>query len=149
MKKPNRAPVFVGLYPGMCDVARGLGYALAIHGTVATDLDIIACPWTDEAVDAVTLKDALMAHLSACGYGDLMRMELPEDVVQQVLARKEPGTEEGGTRKPHGRLAWNLYMQCGSKVDLSVMPRLVSTCVSPSSIPAGSPPSATASTGMA
>jgi hypothetical protein len=124
MKDPNRAPVFACLYPGLCDVARKNGYALAIHGSVVTDLDLIAVPWTDEAVPAETLKDALMAHIGACGYADLLRRDgLEEKLVQQIMDRKEPGTKDGGTIKPHGRLSWNLYLYAGTKVDLSVMPR--------------------------
>lgn len=133
MKPATRAPFFACIYHGLCDVARARGYALAIHGTVTTDLDLIACPWTDEAVPAEELKDALMQHLGACGYADLLRREscLTEDQVQQVLARKEPGMDNGGTVKPHGRIAWNLYMDAGAKVDLSVMPRKIINHKSP------------------
>jgi len=113
------------MYPGMCDIARKHGYALAIHGTVTTDLDLIAIPWTDEASPAIAVKDALMQHIGACGYDDLLRRECPhlsETLVQQIMARNEPGTEYEGTIKPHGRLSWNLYLAAGTKVDLSVMP---------------------------
>jgi hypothetical protein len=124
MKPANRAPFFACIYHGLAEVARGYGYALAIHGTVTTDLDLVAIPWTEGAVPAEVLKDALMAHIDACGYSDLLRRDgLPEYLVQQIMHRKEPGTEDGGTIKPHGRVAWNLYMGCGAKVDLSVMPR--------------------------
>lgn len=114
------------MYPGLCDIARARGYALTIHGTVTTDLDLVAIPWTDAAISAEELKNALMDHIGACGYAELLRREshLTEDHVQQILARKEPGTDDGGTIKPHGRIAWNLYMEAGAKVDLSVMPRI-------------------------
>jgi hypothetical protein len=125
MKPPTRAPFFACLYPGLCDVARKCGYALAIHGTVTTDLDLVAIPWVPEALPADVLMNALMSHLSACGYEDLLRQDLPEELVRQIMARKEPGTDLGGTLKPHGRIAWNLYLQAGSKVDLSVMPRSI------------------------
>lgn len=46
MKPPTRAPFFACIYHGLCDVARARGYALAIHGTVTSDLDLIAVPWT-------------------------------------------------------------------------------------------------------
>lgn len=123
MKAANSAPVFACLYPGLCDVARAHGYALAVHGSVATDLDLIAIPWTDEAVSADEVKDALMAHIGACGYSDLLRRDgLPEDQVQQIMARKESRLLDGSEVKPHGRRSWNLYMGAGMKVDLSVMP---------------------------
>jgi len=38
LKEPTRAPIFACLYPGLCDIARKHGYALAIHGTVESDL---------------------------------------------------------------------------------------------------------------
>lgn len=124
MKPPTRAPFFACLYHGLCDVARKHGYALSIHGTVTTDLDLVAIPWTDAAAPAEVVVSALREHIGACGYADLLRRNgLCEDHVQQILARNEPGSKEPEI-KPHGRRAWNLYMDAGAKVDLSVMPRL-------------------------
>ena len=127
MKPATRAPVFACMYHGLAETARTLGYALAIHGTVTSDLDLIACPWTDEAVPAEELKDALMDNIEACGYDDLLRRDCPslsEEHIAQIVAANDSGCLTGGTKKPHGRLAWNLYMYAGAKVDLSVMPRL-------------------------
>jgi hypothetical protein len=125
MKPATRAPVFACLYPGLCDVARKMGYALSIHGTVTTDLDLVAIPWIEEAGDPTALKDALMHHIGACGYADLLRRQgHSEELVQQIMARKENRLLDGSEAKPHGRLSWNLYMEAGTKVDLSVMPRL-------------------------
>lgn len=124
MKPANRAPFFVCLYHGLCDVARRHGYALAIHGSVITDMDLVAVPWTDEAVPAEQLKCLLMAHVLACGYVDLLRQDgTPEEIIAQIMARQYPGTSDEGTPKPHGRVAWNLYLATGTKIDLSVMPR--------------------------
>lgn len=107
MKDPTRAPVFACLYPGLCDVARRLGYALAIHGTVTTDLDLIAVPWTDAASDAVTVKDALLNHIGACGYADLLRRDewRSEDLVQQILSNERAAGRfaDDAEEKPHGR----------------------------------------------
>jgi hypothetical protein len=106
MKAANIAPAFACMYPGLCDVAQKHGYALAIHGSVVTDLDLIACPWTERAVDAASLKDALMQHMSACGYGDLLRGQgLSEPTVQDIVSRKENRQADEAERKPHGRLA--------------------------------------------
>lgn len=120
MKPATRAPFFACMYHGLAEVARKHGYALTIHGTVTTDLDLVAIPWVDEAVDAVTLKDALMNHVGACGFADHLRKDLPEEQVAPIVARMG---EAADTKKPHGRRAWNLYMDFGCKVDLSVMPR--------------------------
>lgn len=131
MKPATRAPFYASLYHGLCETARKHGYALAIHGTVTADLDLVAIPWTTEAIDAVALRDALMAHIGACDYEGITRRQFPDDekLVQQILANEaanqnEPRDATGATIKPHGRRAWNLYLDHGCKVDLSVMPRL-------------------------
>lgn len=119
--------MFACLYAGLCDTAREHGYALAIHGTVTTDLDLIAVPWTPQAVPARQLKDALLHHIGACGYADLLRKmdnHLSEETIQQIVDQANNGHtgEDGCEIKPHGRLAWNLYLDFGVKVDLSIMP---------------------------
>lgn len=130
MKPPTRAPFYGCLYHGLCDIARKHGYALAIHGSVTTDLDLIAVPWTNEAIGPIELKNALMSHIGAVDYEGLTRRQFPEnpELVQQILnsenARtdRDPKDADGASIKPHGRRAWNLYLDAGAKVDLSVMP---------------------------
>jgi len=128
MKDPTRGPVFACLYPGLCDIARRNGYALAIHGSVVSDLDLIAIPWTDAACGSVELKDALMDHIGACGYRDLLRNGgngLSEDHIEQIVRNEKCTGPDDSEVKPHGRLAWNLYLDAGLKVDLSVMPPFI------------------------
>ncbi len=104
MREPTRAPAYAVIYHGLCDVASAHGYALAIHGTLVNDLDLVAVPWVEEAAQVEALVEALRAHVQAC-------LNISASDVNP-----EP--------KPHGRVAWNLYMGAGAKVDLSVMPRL-------------------------
>lgn len=125
MKPPTRAPFYAAMYHGLCETARSLGYALAIHGTVTSDLDLIACPWIDAAVSAEELRNALMAHINACDYeGSLIRFGLTPEHASEIAGRSAADKEP----KPHGRIAWNLYLDNGCKVDLSVMPRISPTC---------------------
>lgn len=80
-------------------VARECGYAVGLHGSMKRDCDLIAVPWTDEAVLAFDLIYRLCEALNA-----------------QVL-----GPVAG---KPHGRLGWNLQVDGYVKViDISVVPR--------------------------
>lgn len=77
------------------------GYALAVHGSLATDLDLIAVPWTEDATGPQELAEAVA-----------------EAVHGKIVS---PGTE-----KPHGRLAYTICIGpefTGPHVDLSVMPR--------------------------
>ena len=101
--------------------AKELGYALAVHGTLKRDIDLIACPWTNEARDPKHLAEQLRL------------------VVEKVNGYAQPGAREvseyfldgspGG--KDHGRLCWTWYLDpegaadCrGSYIDLSVMPQI-------------------------
>lgn len=80
-------------------------------------------PWTEAAIPAEEIKDKLMAHLGVCGYRDLLKQTCewatPEQIEQMFNNSDEAKTAHP---KPHGRVAWNLYLRSGVKIDLSVMP---------------------------
>lgn len=104
MKPPSIAPAFACLYPLLAEAARAHGYALALHGTLARDLDVVAIPWTAEASDAETV----VAAIAEASGGRLLG--------EVVSGREEP------QRKPHGRRAWGIMIEWAF-IDLSVMPR--------------------------
>ena len=87
--------------------ARGLGYAVGLHGSLSRDFDLIACPWTKEAVAG--------------------------DVLVEAIARLVGGASrmEHVAQKPHGRKAWVIWLHDDEArrikgttpyIDLSVMP---------------------------
>jgi hypothetical protein len=44
--KPNYSPVYAAaLYPDLAAICIKHGYALAVHGSLARDFDLIAIPW--------------------------------------------------------------------------------------------------------
>lgn len=45
--------------PHLQEVARNHGYALAVHGSMATDLDLIAVPWVESASEPGVLIEAI------------------------------------------------------------------------------------------
>lgn len=94
--------------------ARQLGYAIGVHGTLKRDIDLIACPWTDEAVDARTLAEALLKVAADHNRG-LAFLKPQED--SGYFWAGCPG------HKPHGRLVWSIHLGGGPYIDLSVMPR--------------------------
>lgn len=106
LKYENPDPRWID--PGLPDfrliwkVARACGYSVGLHGSMKRDCDMIAAPWTEEAVSAETLIDMLCVALNA-----------------QKLEVKNPAP------KPHGRLAWVLQIRDAYKkvIDISVMPR--------------------------
>ena len=95
------------------EMARRLGYALAVHGTLKRDIDLIACPWAEDAVSAKALAYSLRAVAEAvCGFAFINPRE--DQAWQQAGC---PGM------KPHGRLCWAFHLTGGPYIDLSVMPR--------------------------
>jgi hypothetical protein len=103
------ASCYVVAYERLCMRARELGYALTLHGSLHRDLDIVAVPWTDEAVGPKELADAL---LEVSG-GFMTPLEAEDDYHRLGC----PGS------KPHGRLVWSFYLGGKPYIDLSVMPR--------------------------
>lgn len=93
------------------EVEHGHGYAVAIHGSLARDIDLIAVPWTDSADDAEQIVRSIRGAIAG------------------VLGRCYVAAEKKGalkwTEKPHGRRAVTLIHAgfCG-EIDLSVMPRV-------------------------
>lgn len=115
MKDVSPASAYIALIPRATEVARESGYALAVHGSVGRDLDLIAAPWTDEAVSAEAL---ILALLGAFGF---MHAHMSSRKTEQ-----EAGQPSGDlpAKKPHGRLAWTINFDNGLYLDVSVMPRL-------------------------
>ncbi len=107
----GRACIFAALLPALRSKARELGYALGLHGSMVRDLDLIAAPWVDEAVEADVLAKALQDVL-----GGWVPREGHEVLQWAEVAKKG---------KPHGRVAYTLRFGGDDlmHVDLSVMPR--------------------------
>jgi hypothetical protein len=98
---PPFCDTLVGAIAAARIVAKKCGYAIAHHGSLARDIDLIAAPWTD---------DAKPAHL------------LVDSIVSAVGGWINP-THPNPVQKPHGRLAWSIHLLgYGTYIDLSVMP---------------------------
>lgn len=81
--------------------AKRAGYAVAVHGSLARDLDLVAVPWAETAVAPEELVRRLMEAIGG----------------EYTLGQQNPAI------KPHGRLAYAINLHpTGMYVDLSVMP---------------------------
>lgn len=102
MKPANYGPFYAaGLYPKLAEVFRSHGYALAVHGSVGTDFDLIACPWIETAGDPQSVVD---------------------DIHEKFAARFH---DREGSVRPHGRVSYKLHLSFGDcALDISFMPRL-------------------------
>lgn len=100
------AKAYCKLIGPLREVARQHGYAVGVHGSIKRDIDLIAVPWTAEAVDAKALADALLAE------------------TERVIGFAVYGCDGPWPRtdKPHGRQCWTIHFN-GTYIDLSVMPR--------------------------
>jgi len=89
-------------------VAERCGYAIAIHGSLRRDIDLVACPWRDSAISA--------HHL----------IEHVRKATEAIIGIARPGRGPQPEKKPCGRLGWSFYLTCddtGTYLDVSVMPR--------------------------
>ncbi len=108
----NRAATYAWMVPHISTVARQLGYAIGLHGSMGRDLDLIAVPWTDAAAPNEVLVEAIREAV-----GGFIRNDPQTEENRYYLDTKNP------TDKPHGRRAWSIYFS-GHRfyIDLSVMP---------------------------
>lgn len=97
--KPNYGPVYAAaMYPGLAEVCHKHGYALAVHGSLARDFDLIAIPWVKCPSNKMTVIQAMTKEYAITLIG---------------------GREE----KLHGRVAYTLACGFGNCViDISFMP---------------------------
>lgn len=116
MKDVSNAVAYALLVPDLMKAGREVGYAIAVHGSLARDLDVVAIPWTEEAVPA----ERLILHLAAAVDGRIRNGGTRNaDGEWQTAHGSAPSV------KPHGRLAWTIHLDRGGLyVDVSVMPRV-------------------------
>lgn len=90
--------------PKIQEIVTPHGYALAVHGSLQNDLDLVLVPWVFDAGP-------------------------PEPVIAEIAKTfswwGEDGRDgiHGPTRKPHGRLAWSVIVGGKCFFDISIMPR--------------------------
>lgn len=104
---PRTKECYRALIVALRHVAKRCGYALAVHGSLRSDIDLLAVPWRDSAVSAAYLAEEI------------------RKTAEQIIgtARSRTGDEQP-TKKPCGRLAWSFYLQPegleGPYIDLSI-----------------------------
>lgn len=107
------------LLPALREAAEQMGYALTVHGSMERDIDVVAVPWADHAIDAEHVADRFFSICRAvCGPVQW------NGGWEDGCGREPPsGAGPNPTRKPHGRLAWSIMFGGGPYLDLSVTPR--------------------------
>jgi hypothetical protein len=116
----NRTREYVRvLLPALRCVAEQCGYALAVHGSLERDIDLIAAPWRICAVGPERVAEQIFnvckcvtGFAKWCGNWD-----------ETSDFKPGPGTLPNPERKPYGRLGYSILLSGGPYIDLSVMPR--------------------------
>jgi hypothetical protein len=96
--KPNFSPVYAAaLYPQFAKIFQKHGYALAVHGSLANDFDLIAVPWAE-------------------------KVSPPEEVLKEITKGFIFKEVNGPEKKNHGRVAYKISVGFGiCGVDLSFL----------------------------
>lgn len=103
--------IYAQILPRIREAAKELGYAVAIHGTLTRDLDLLAVPWIEEAAEPVALVKRIADAVGGYIIGDRT------DELGYI--------SDHPTDQPHGRMSWNICWGGKVFIDLSVMPRIV------------------------
>jgi len=93
--------IYTELLPAIRDVAKQHGYAIAVHGSLRRDFDLIAVPWVDDISDEETLLFAIMDTI-----------KLNKSWKDHALNTLE--------KKPRGRTAYQIMLGAGMYIDLSI-----------------------------
>ena len=92
-------------------IARRCGYALAVHGSLKRDIDLIAVPWRDSAVSPEYLIEELRKGI---------------EIIVGFAREREADKGCHPVKKPCGRLAWSFYtthLDEPPYLDISVVPK--------------------------
>ncbi len=117
-KRLEMAPIVVGEYGALIgplrSVARDLGYALAVHGSLQRDIDVVAVPWVQDAAEPTTLAEAIRAKAEQVSEHTAFWLN-DETTDPYDYTRRNPHPF------PHGRFAWSIHIAgTGTYIDLSV-----------------------------
>lgn len=105
---------YKSILPRLKEIAYEHGYAVAVHGSMTRDLDVMAMPWVKEAKAPESLAIALMKEFLVFSNGKN----------GTSYTRKYFKDSADKTNKPHGRRAYTIPVKGKAFIDLSVMPRI-------------------------
>jgi hypothetical protein len=87
------------IYHHLTKIAHEHGYALALHGSMTRDLDLVAVPWVEDAKEPTALVRAIRE--AVCGT-IINEWNFEDCAVKRDFSKRNPSI------KPHGRLSWTI-----------------------------------------
>lgn len=103
------APWYALMFEKLDRIALRHGYALALHGSMARDLDLVAIPWVEDADDPDKLIEAFVRYVV--------------DKSDVHISQPKP------VKKPHGQMSYVIPIGFGGNyyLDVSIIPRISDT----------------------
>jgi hypothetical protein len=98
----GRSVFYAVLWQSFRQAAIDRGWALALHGSMASDMDIMAMPWTEQAEPVENVIKAI------------------SDCIEGTIWKDHHVMPHFG--KPHGRIVYTLSIMGDLYLDISVMP---------------------------
>ena len=85
---------YESILPGMREEARAHGYALAVHGSMTHDLDLIALAWSARASSPAVVADAVAGAIGV-KFAHLVDQTNPHRFVFHIITSRYRQLEDG------------------------------------------------------
>lgn len=99
----GRAVFYASMWPDLMRAANDCGWALGLHGSLNSDMDLMAMPWTEDAKPVEVMIKAL----------------------EDCFTIPDPGhhlaTKMDDTSKPNGRVVYTLHIWADFYLDLNII----------------------------
>jgi hypothetical protein len=99
----GRAALYAALWEDIRYAAMDCGWAVALHGSLARDMDIIAMKWVEDCTDAQTMIDTIISRCFEDNFLAKTFTKCSKDV------------------KPHGRICYSIPIWGNHYLDISLI----------------------------
>lgn len=98
----GRSALYASIWEDIRKAAWECGWAVALHGSLSRDMDIMAMPWVEECTDAETMINAIIERC----FG--------ENIISKYGTKIDKN-------KPHGRICYLIPIYEDMYLDISIM----------------------------
>jgi hypothetical protein len=97
----GRAVFYACLWEDLRNAALNCGWALGLHGSLSSDMDIMAMPWTEEAKS----EEEMIMALEGC-------LTKPDERIFKTTRN---------TNKPHNRIVYTIHIFSDFYLDVNII----------------------------
>lgn len=99
----GKPALYAAIYEDIRQAAMSCGWEVAIHGSLANDMDIMAMKWHEDATDADTMIDTIIERC----FGDSVISKFGKTCIRN--------------EKPHGRVCYAIPIYGDHYLDISLI----------------------------